>query len=200
MKDLKRDLEFLFEMGTLRFKPRSWIQFYNSDCANITEHTFRVIWIAIIIAKNEGNSNIDQIIKLALAHDISESRGVDVNYISREFTERKEELSIKATFSGTSIEEDFIKIWEEAEKKSTIEAKIVKDADNLDVDIELLENEYSTGSKFRDSNKETRKVVREEKLYTNTAKEIWDLIQNSNPFEWIVTNSEKNMRKVKSAK
>lgn len=191
---LDRDLEFLLEIGALRFKQRAWAHFYTPNFANITEHTFRVIWIAIIIAKHENNQNIDTIIKLALAHDISESRGIDVDYVSREFAERFEKEAMDATLNGTSIEHDFKKIWEEAEKKETPEAKIVKDADSLDIDLELLEQEASTGNKIRKAKQETRKHVYESKLHTETAKKLWKLIQTADPYNWIMNNTLKNMK------
>ena len=36
---IRRDTEFLFEIGCFRFLPRSWKRFLNSDFANNAEHT-----------------------------------------------------------------------------------------------------------------------------------------------------------------
>ena len=54
----KKDADFLFEIGTLRFIQRTWKQFINPDFANLAEHTLRMTWIAIVIAKNEKNADI----------------------------------------------------------------------------------------------------------------------------------------------
>ena len=51
---LKRDLEFLYEIGTLKNTERSWQQFMGSGCASVPEHTFRVIFLALLILFNEN--------------------------------------------------------------------------------------------------------------------------------------------------
>lgn len=69
----KRDIEFLYEIGCLRFIPRAWQQLLVPSGANLAEHILRVMWIAIVIAKYE-KADIDKVIKMALVHDVSESR------------------------------------------------------------------------------------------------------------------------------
>lgn len=181
MEKNNRNLEFLYELGTMRFIPRMWRQFLNKDFANLSEHIFRVMWIAIIIAKEE-KADIDKVIKMALVHDIVESRNSDVNYLSRMYTKRDDESAIQDILKDTSIEDEFLEIFNEYEERKTIEAKIVKDADNLDVDIELQE-QYVNGVKV----KEDFQVIRDrvyEGLFTDTAKKMWKEIQNSNPHDW----------------
>jgi hypothetical protein len=58
---LDRDLQFLYEVGSLRYIPRMWHRYSNTDFANITEHHFRVIWIALMIAAHEKTGDADNI-------------------------------------------------------------------------------------------------------------------------------------------
>ncbi len=183
MENNNRNLEFLYEIGTLRFIPRIWRQFLNKDFANLSEHLFRVMWIAIIIAKEE-NADIDKAIKMALVHDIVESRNSDVHYLSRRYTKRDDENAIQDILKDTSIEKEFLDVFKEYEERKTIEAKIVKDADNLDVDIELQE-QYANGVKIKGAFQVVRKRANE-MLFTDTAKRMWKEIQNSNPHDWHV--------------
>ena len=44
-------------------------------------HTLRVAWIATIIAKNESNADLAKVVKMALVHDIAESRTGDTHYL-----------------------------------------------------------------------------------------------------------------------
>lgn len=180
---LTNDLHFLYEVGTIRHIQRTWKQFLNADFENLSEHIFRVIWIALIIAKHEKNTNSEKILKLALVHDMSESRSVDVHYISRQFATRHEHQAIKATFDGTSLHDEFIQLFEEVELRESMESKIIKDADNLDVDLELKEQEYK-GLHLSQKFAPMRKHVAQTKLYTKTAKKIWKLIQTSDPNDW----------------
>ena len=137
----KRDIELLYEVGCLRFLQRNWRQFLNADFSNEAEHSYRVAWIAMVLAKHEGVKDLGKVVRMALVHDLGESRSGDVHYISRMYTTRDEELAIKDVFSGTVLEKEMTELWHEYEERKTIEAKIVKDADNLDVEFELKEQE-----------------------------------------------------------
>ena len=84
---------------------------------------------------------------------------------------------------GTVLNDLREKTLEEYEKRETIEAKIVKDADNLDIDIELKELE-ERGSQMPKKFAWNRRMVRDEKLYTQSARDLWDAIQTSDPASW----------------
>ena len=176
-----RDLEFLYEIGCFRFLQRTWRQFLNPDSQNISEHTMRVIWLALLIANKERVKDEEKIMKMALVHDLPESRTGDVNYLSRQYTKRDEDKAVKDIFEGTAFKEEYIKLWREYEKRWTIEAKIVKDADNLDVDLEILEQEIKGFKKDRWI--VTREAVYKS-LHTKTAKKLWHEIHTSDPHDW----------------
>lgn len=178
----RRDLEFLYEIGCLRHIKRTWSRFLTPEFQNLAEHHLRVIWIAMIIAKHEGVKSIEKIVSLAMLHDVPESRTGDVDYLSRQYVKRNEDLGVKDIFAGTVFEKEFISLWKEYEKRDSIEANIVKDADTLDVDMEIQEQEVR-GNKIGNSWKNMR-LTAAKKLYTKTAKEIWKAIQTSNPHDW----------------
>lgn len=179
---IKRDLEFIYEMGTLRNIKRAWTQMLGPNVANLAEHHFRVVWLALILAKNENVKNTDKVMKMAMVHDIVEGRAGDVHYISRQYTERNEKLAIDDIIKDTSLSE-FAALWEEYEAKKSIEAKVVKDADNLDVDLELMEL-FWQGNKIRKQFRDHRGIAVYNSLYTKSAKKLWKAIQKSNPHDW----------------
>ena len=43
-KDLKNDIDFLFEMGNIRLIDRMWRRFHTTNFANLADHHFRVFW------------------------------------------------------------------------------------------------------------------------------------------------------------
>jgi putative hydrolase of HD superfamily len=179
-----RDLEFIYEIGALRYMQRSWARFLNPSFQNNTEHMYRVAWIALTIAKYEGATNTDKILKMALLHDIAESRTGDVDYISRQYVERHEDKAITDMMTGTAIAAEIIALAREYEKRECIEAKIVKDADNLDVDFELSEQRARGHVTLFQAKQNMRAKVAATKLYTGTAKQMWDEIQEANPHDW----------------
>lgn len=185
----KRDVDFLYEIGMLRHVPRQWQRFGGINFGNLADHHFRVIWIALIIARREKNVDTEKIMKMALAHDIAESRTNDVDYISRQYVTRNEDLALKDMLEDTGIEKEFLELIEEYEKRESLEARIVKDADNLDVDFEI--KEQATNGIPIDVWSKHRKVIAKNHLYTKTAQEIYNQIQTSDPHNWHV-NSARN--------
>ena len=136
---IKREVELLFELGVFRHLDRVWKQFLNPNVANCSEHTFRVVWVAITIAKYEKNVDTKKLLKMALLHDLPESRCGDVHYLSRQYVERKEADAVKDMFEGTAHQAEMVRLINEYEDRKSIESKIIKDADNLDVELELME-------------------------------------------------------------
>jgi putative hydrolase of HD superfamily len=183
MPDLTADINFLYEMGTIRHIERMWRRFNHADLANLAEHHFRVFWIAMTIAKREGGVDTGKIAKMCLVHDIAESRTGDVDYLARQYVERNEELGITDMLADTAVESEFMALWREYEERESMESKIVKDADNLDCDFELLE-QAANGSTLKDSLYAARLKVAANKLYTETAKQLFYQLQTANPHAW----------------
>jgi putative hydrolase of HD superfamily len=180
---LSRDVELLFEVGCFRHLDRSWKRFLNPDVANNAEHAFRVMWIALLLATHEQKGNHEKLLKMALLHDIAESRTGDVDYLSRQYTKRAEREALEDILQDTSLNSDLAKIAEEYEKRVSIESKLVKDADNLDVELELIEMKARGHSLSTAWGNERRERVYQ-KLYTASAKRMWREIHASNPHAW----------------
>jgi putative hydrolase of HD superfamily len=191
---MKRDLEFLYEVGALRLVPRQWHRFQMPGVADLADHHFRVMWIALVIAAAETKTgakiNTEKMLKMALAHDIAESRTGDVDYLARQYVKRDEELSLLDMFKDTILNDEFISLTTEYEERECIEAKIIKDADNLDVDLELRE-QSARGNKLPDDWQNNRDFVGRNKLFTKTAKKMYEDIRTSNPHDWHM-NAERN--------
>ncbi|MDO8470531.1 MAG: HD domain-containing protein [bacterium] len=185
----KRDIEFLFEMGTLKNIQRSWQQFVGMDCANNLEHSFRVAFLALLIARMEGVKNEEKVLKMALAHDLAEARVSDLNYMHKVYTEGDEDRASHDMFKGTLFKDIFGDILKEYETRNSPEAKIVKDADNLDVDVEMKEFE-ERGSQLPRKWMAARKIIRNKKLYTKSAKQLWDKLQKSDVASWHLTTNK----------
>lgn len=179
----ERDIDFLYEVGCFRFIERTWKHVFHANLENNAEHVFRVAWIALALARHEGIVDHGKILKMVLVHDFGESRTGDVNYISRLYTKRDEARAITDIFQNTVFADEFPGLWEEYEKRETIEAKIVKDADNLDVDFEIAE-QAAQGQKLTDTWIRHRKEGVYPKLYTKTARQFFEQIYETNPHHW----------------
>ncbi|MDZ4244086.1 MAG: hypothetical protein U1C57_03215 [Candidatus Doudnabacteria bacterium] len=163
---IERDLEFLYQVGTLRNMARGWQQHFGGLVpSSVAEHSFRIVWL-----------------------DIAESKTSDHSYVPKMYVKIDESRATAETFEKTSIE-DCVQVIEEFDRRDSIEAKIVKDADNLDIDLEMKEIE-ETGNQLVRKWADTRRIVRDEKLYTESAKKIWDAIQTSDVSRWHLKNNK----------
>lgn len=181
--DFTPDINFLFEMGAIRLMHRMWTRQLSPEFANLAEHHFRMFWIAMVIAAHEGDVDTGKLAKMVLVHDISESRTGDVDYLARQYVTRNEKLGIQDMLQGTSLNEEFQRLWDEYEERTSIEARIAKDADNLDIDFELAEQAVR-GNQLWDLYRPGRDHVAKEKLFTKTAKLIYDQLQTAKPHDW----------------
>lgn len=182
---LDRDIEFIYEMGALRFIQRTWRHYLmDTNVQNLAEHTLRVAWIALIIAYHEKAKNIERILKIALVHDISESRTGDVNRIQRVYTERHELEAVTDMLEGTPLSPEFVGYWKEYEYQTSPESKIVKDADIIDLDTEIAEQAAKGFTAMYETTKEMREFAGAHKLNTATGKRLWKQIREANPHDW----------------
>jgi putative hydrolase of HD superfamily len=180
---MDRDLEFLYEVGALRLVQRQWHRFHLGNVADLADHHFRVLWLALIIAKREKVVvDTEKMMKMALVHDIAESRTGDVDYIARQYVDRHEELGITDMLADTSIETEFLDLWHEYEKRDCLEAHIVKDADNLDVDLEIRE-QRQTGNVLAEKWAASPAEFGKRKFFTKTALQMSEAIRGSNPYD-----------------
>src|SRR3989344_828215 len=101
---MKRDIDFLFEIGTLKNIQRGWRQHFGMDVANILEHSFRVMYIALILARMEKVKNEEKIMKMVLVHDMAETRTSDLSYVQKSYVTADEERAAKDMFEGTILE------------------------------------------------------------------------------------------------
>jgi len=181
MSSNKRDLDFLFEIGSLRNIQRGWRQHLGMDCATVLEHTIRVVWLALIVARKQGEKvDENKILRMALVHDLAEARVSDLSYVQKVYTTGDEARASAEMFAGTSLVDFNTDILHEYENRASLEAKIVKDADNLDVDLEMKELE-ERGSQLPKKWAEMRALVRNEKLYTQAARNYGT---NFKPWMW----------------
>lgn len=181
---MNRDLEFAYEIGALRLVQRQWHRFHLPDAADLADHHYRVIWLALIIASREkAEINTEKMMKMALVHDIAESRTGDVDYLARQYVQRNEALGITDMLADTSLEEEFLQLWQEYEDRKCLEAQIVKDADNLDVDLEIREHRQR-GNKLAEKWAASPAEFGKRKFFTKAALEMNEAIRTSNPYDW----------------
>lgn len=175
---------FLYEVGVLAKTPRSGFHLLGTGHQSVAEHVNRAVFIAYSLALMDKNVDLLKVLKMALFHDISETRISDLNHIHQKYAERKEHSAIEDISKSIPFGDDMLNILSEYEKRESKEAILVKDADSLEWMMSLKE-ELDKG------NKRAKEWVKraEAKLKTVNAKKIAKEIMLTDSNEWFFPES-----------
>ena len=135
--DFERIVDLLFEVGMLQRTPRTGYRFLGSGGQSVADHLFRTALIGYCLAKLQGADGA-KVVLMCLVHDLAESRTGDQNYVYKRYVEVKEEEALKDMLEGTPFGE-FMELVREFNEGKTLEAQISRDADQLDLILELKE-------------------------------------------------------------
>lgn len=136
---MKNIANFLFEAGMLKRTPRTGYQFLGSGAESVAEHIFRTVYIGYALGRMSANVNVDRIVKMCMFHDLPEARTGDQNYVNKKYVDvniRKavEDMATPLPF-GAEIQELIL----EFEEGDTEEARLARDADQLELILALKE-------------------------------------------------------------
>ncbi|MFC1883883.1 HD domain-containing protein [Thermodesulfobacteriota bacterium] len=135
----KRTVEFLFEVGMLKKTPRTGYQFLGSGGESVADHTFRTAVIGYVLASQEPDAERDKVVLMCLFHDFPEARTGDHNYMNKKYVEVSEDKALKDMVKGLFFGDEIKSIINEFNSCDTLEARLAKDADQIDLILELKE-------------------------------------------------------------
>jgi len=134
MKDI---INFLFEVGMLKKTPRTGYQFLGSGQESVAEHAFRTAIIGYILAEQEPEADSRKTILMCLFHDMHEARTGDHNYVNKRYVSVDEERAVNDLADKVPFGEEIILIINEFNAGESLEARISRDADQIDLIMEL---------------------------------------------------------------
>ncbi|HQO78699.1 MAG TPA: HD domain-containing protein [Thermodesulfobacteriota bacterium] len=144
---MKALANFLFETGMLKRTPRSGLQFLGSGSETVAEHSFRVIMITYTLAHMDSAVDENRALKMALVHDILESRTGDLNYVNKKYLTVDEEKAVQDVTGPLPFGPEMKELLREFRAKETPESLIVNDADQLEL-ILMLKEYGDLGNKY----------------------------------------------------
>jgi len=137
----KRAVEFLFEAGMLKKTPRTGYQFLGSGGESVADHSFRTAVIGYVLASLEPRADRNKVVLMCLFHDFAEARTGDHNYMNKKYVKVDEDTAIEHTVKGLNFGDDIVNLTSEFNTCDTLEARLSKDADQLDLILELKEQQ-----------------------------------------------------------
>ncbi len=182
--DYQNITNYIFELGALKkfrhsgFKMAGVIQ---PD--SIAEHAFRAAIIAYFIAKEEGVNDPEKIGFMCLIHDNAEARISDLHKIATRYIDKKdaEMNAFKEQIQKLpeDTQSDFLDYFSQYEEKTTIEGKILRDADLLETAFqakEYMDLGYTACEGWIDN--------AEAVLNTETGKKLMKIVRKTKFTDW----------------
>ncbi len=136
---MKRLIEFLFEIGMLKKTPRTGYQFLGSGRESVADHSFRTAVIGYILASLEPESDMSKVVLMCLFHDFPEARTGDHNYVNKKYVHSNEEAALGDQLMGLPFKNEVLSMADEFNHQVSLEARLARDADQLDMILELKE-------------------------------------------------------------
>jgi putative hydrolase of HD superfamily len=136
---MKNIANFLFEAGMLKRTPRTGYQFLGSGAESVAEHIFRTIYIGYVLGRMSGDVNIDRIVKMCMFHDLPEARTGDQNYVNKKYVNVDIGKAVEDMASPLQFGQEIKEFIYEFEEGKTEEARIARDADQLEFILALKE-------------------------------------------------------------
>jgi len=175
---------FIYETGIHSKTPRSGLWFLGSGSQSVAEHLFHTAMIAYALAYLEPKADKKKVVLMALLHDIGEGRVSDHNYVHQRYGKLSEVNAVDDIAASVPFGKEIKDLFTEEQKRLTIEAKLVKDADVLEW-ISTLRGEETKGNLKA---KGWIKVALK-RLKTSAGKKLGEKLVSVNPDSWW-SNSE----------
>jgi putative hydrolase of HD superfamily len=145
-------IQFLAELMRLKSVPRiGWLLRGVRDVESVAAHSYGVAVIAMLLADRARHRglkvNVERVMRMALLHDLSETRTGDLpstikKYFGRKNVKDADDRIAEEIFAGLGdLGAEYLDLWREYEHRDCIESKIVKAADKLDLLLQSLEYE-----------------------------------------------------------
>ena len=158
-------IKFLEDVMSLKRVPRSgWITYRigKHDVESVSSHSYSVAVVALTMSEimrlRKQEVDVEQVLKMALLHDLSESLTFDISkaylrYLGREGSRMKTRLEEKANsrvladLQNDRLARTFRATIKEYSSSNSLEARIVHSADALDLLLQVIEYERMGYSK-----------------------------------------------------
>lgn len=156
MKDLKKITNLIFEAAVVKRLKRTGWQILGDNDEGVGEHTFMTAVIAYLLGKQLNPStsfnkaqnrtsgqgqkiNMEKVLTMSIFHDFHEARTGDLDKIAKFYMTRDQDKANNDIFKG--VDDALLATLDEYEKKESLEARIVYEANVIAflVELKLLE-------------------------------------------------------------
>jgi len=183
MKKAKKDFQaianFIFEAGILSKTPRSGLWFLGTGEQSVSEHLLRTAYIAYALAYLTPKADRNKIVLMAIFHDLGEGRTSDLNYVHQRYGRLSESHAIDDLAKTIPFGPEIKKLYQEEQARTSLEARLTKDADQLEWLATMREEEMKGNAKAKKWAEITFR-----RLKTSAGKKIGSFLMKTHPDGW----------------
>jgi len=180
---------FFYEIGILQTMRRSGQDYLGSGTQSVADHSFRVAVMGYTLAKMI-ECDADRVMKMCMFHDIEEARTGDLNYLQQAYVESDDDRALSESVEGLPIESEVHELISEYRAQVTLESKVAKDADVLEL-LFFLKEQKDKGNQQADN--WMRGTVK--RLQTDTAKQIFQAAGEIMYYEWWYNRKDESWKR-----
>ena len=171
--------DFVYETNIHSKTPRSGLWFLGSGSQSVAEHLFHTAMIAYALAHLEPKVDRRKVVLMALFHDIGEGRTSDHNYVHQRYGRLAEADAVADMAKNVPFGNEILELFKEEQERKTLEAKLVKDADQLEWIATLRGEEVKGNIKAREWI-----TIAIKRLKTASAKKVAKVLAKTHPDAW----------------
>ena len=129
-----------------------WVQRGVPNAENVAAHSFGVVFVALVLAQViEEKVDLGRLLAIAALHDLPEALTTDIptpawRYLPPGIKTDVERGAMQEMVGETEFAPAFMALWEELHAAQTAEAKLVHDADKLEMFLQAMVYEKQTGN------------------------------------------------------
>jgi putative hydrolase of HD superfamily len=148
-----RIIDTVLALDPLANLPRTgWLLRGVSPCESIADHSFGVALTALLLTDElrAMGQEVDgeRVLRMAIVHDAPEARTGDIPMPSKTAELDAAVTELETRLAQALLPERLVRDWEEAERGETLEAKIVKAADKLQMMMKVVVYERQRGARL----------------------------------------------------
>jgi len=134
----------------LKKTPRTGYQFLGTGGESVADHSFRMTVVGYVLSSMEPEADGNKVVLMCLFHDLPEARTGDHNYVNKRYTQVDEETALEDQVQGLPFGTEMKNLFREFNEAQTLEARLAKDADQIDLILDLKEQLDLGNSRAKD--------------------------------------------------
>ncbi|VAW42940.1 hypothetical protein MNBD_CHLOROFLEXI01-4056 [hydrothermal vent metagenome] len=153
MMDVTAVLNTLLHGNQLKRTARTgWVQRGIPNAENVAAHSFGVVFVALVLAQLiEEPLDLGRLLAMAALHDLPEAVTTDIptpawRYLPAGIKTEVERGAMQEILAEATFAPAFMSLWEELHAAETAEARLVHDADKLEMYLQATVYEKQTGN------------------------------------------------------